>query len=83
MSLEIIDICKFYFNIIDLNNDKSCKQSNQVKNLIFLRRKREKECWKPGNVGLWSLLWWNTEGLCPQKDPKDEEDSNQLNPFYK
>ena len=35
MSLEIIDRCNFYFNIIDLNNGKSCKQSNQVKNLIF------------------------------------------------
>ena len=31
MSLEIIDLCNFYFNMIDLNNDKACKQSNQVK----------------------------------------------------
>ena len=31
------------------------------------------EAW---NVGPWSLLWWNTEGLCPQKDLEDEEESN-------
>ena len=31
MSPEIIDICKFYFKMIDLNNDKACKESNQVK----------------------------------------------------
>ena len=31
MSLEIIDLCKFYFKMIDLNNGKACKQSNQVK----------------------------------------------------
>ena len=31
MSLEIIDLCNFYFNMIDLNNEKACKQSYQVK----------------------------------------------------
>ena len=51
--------------------------------IFFLRRKREKECWKPGNVRLWSLLWWNTEGIFPPKYPKDEGDPNQINPFYK
>ena len=45
--------------------------------------KRAKECWKPWNVGLWSLLWWNTEGLCPPKYPEDEEDTNQMSPLYK
>ena len=59
-----------------MNNDKACKQSNQVKKIDFVRRKREKECWNPGNVGLWSLLGLNTEGLCPQKNPEDEEDAN-------
>ena len=42
MSLEIIDICKFYFNIIDLNNYKSCKQSNHVK-FGFLEGGRERK----------------------------------------
>ena len=49
MSLEIIDLCKFYFNIIDLNNEKSCKQSNQVKKKIFLKeeeRERVLEAWE-------------------------------------
>ena len=30
MSLEIIDLCKFYFNMTDLNDNKACNQSNQV-----------------------------------------------------
>ena len=42
MSLEIIDLCKFYFNMIDLNNDKACKQSNQVK-FDFFGRERERK----------------------------------------
>ena len=66
-----------------MNNIKAFKQSNQVKFWFFRRRKREKECWKLGNVGLWSLLWWNTEALCPQRYPEDEEDANYFNPFYK
>ena len=51
--------------------------------MIFRRRKREKECRKPRNVGIWSLLWWNTEGLCSPKYPEDEEYEKYLNPFYK
>ena len=31
MSLEMIYLCKFYFNTIEMNNDKSCKQINQEK----------------------------------------------------
>ena len=40
------------------------------KKFDFRRRKREKECRKPRNVGFWSLLWWNTKGICPPKYPK-------------
>ena len=67
MSFEIADLCKFYFNITDPNDIKAFEHSNQVRKLNFWR-KREKECWKPRNVGIWSLLWWNTEGLCPSED---------------
>ena len=42
-----------------------------------------KECLKPGNVGLWILLWWNTEGLCHSKYLEYEEDAKQLNLLYK
>ena len=49
MSLEIIDLCKFYFKIIDLNDDKSCKQSNQAKNLIFEGGRERKSV---GNLGM-------------------------------
>ena len=31
MSLEITDLCKFYFEIIDLNNDKYYKQKRPGK----------------------------------------------------
>ena len=83
MIFEIAYLCNFYFNITDTNDNKAFKHSNQVRKLIFWGRKREKECWKLGNVGLWSLLLWNTEGLCDSKDIEDEEDVNQLNLFYK
>ena len=83
MSLEKIYLCNFYFNITDPNDIKSFKRNNQVRKMIFWRRKREKECWKPGNVGIWRLLWWNIEELCPLEYLEDEEDANQLNPFYK
>ena len=73
MNFEISDLCKFYFDIIDPNDNKAFEHSNQVKKLIFLRRKREKECWNPRNVGIWSLLWLNTKGLCPPEDLEDEE----------
>ena len=69
MSFEIAYLCKFYFDITDPNDNKAFELSNQVRKLIFLKEKeREKECLKPGNVGLWSLLWWNTEGLCHLED---------------
>ena len=42
MSLEMIYICKFYFNMIDLNNYKSCNQSNQVR-FGFLYGGRERK----------------------------------------
>ena len=42
MSLEMIDLCKFYFKMIALNNDKACKQSNQVK-FGFLEGGRERK----------------------------------------
>ena len=51
MSLEIIDLCKFYFNIIDLNDDKACKQSNQVKNLIFEGGRERKSVQSLGMLG--------------------------------
>ena len=51
MSLEIIDLCKFYFKIIDLNNDKACKQSNQVKNLIFEGGRERKSAGSLGMLG--------------------------------
>ena len=31
MTLEIVYICNFYFNMIDLNYNKSCNQSNQLR----------------------------------------------------
>ena len=42
MSLEITDLCNFYFEMIDLNNEKSCKQINQV-NFDFFGRGRERK----------------------------------------
>ena len=84
MSFEIADLCKFHFDISDPNDNKDFELSNQVRKLIFFKEKeREKECWKPGNVGFWSLLWWNTEGLFHSKDIEDKEYANQINLFYK
>ena len=84
MSFEIGDLCKFYFDITDPNDNKAFELSNRVIKLIFLNEKeREKECQKLGNVGLWSLLWWNNEGLCHLEDLEYEEYANQLNLFYK
>ena len=84
MSFEIEDIYRFYFDITDPNDNKSFKLSNQVRKLSFLKEKeREKEWLKPGNVGIWSLLWWNTEGICPQKYHKYEEYAIYINPSYK
>ena len=51
MSFEIADLCKFYFNITDPNDNKSFEHNNQVRKLIFLKEKeRERvledwECW--------------------------------------
>ena len=42
MSLEITDLFKFYFEMIDLNNDKSCKQINQVKFDFLEEEERER-----------------------------------------
>ena len=70
MSLEIIDLCKFYFNIIDLNNDKACKQSNQVKNLIFERWRERKSVRSLGMLGF---------GFCFGGTPRDYVLQNILN----
>ena len=51
MSLEIIYLCNFYFNIIYLNNGKSCKQSNQVKYLIFEGGRERKSAGSLGMLG--------------------------------
>ena len=40
MKFEIADLCKFYFDIIDPNDNKAFEHSNQVRNLIL---KEEKE----------------------------------------
>ena len=62
MSLEIIDLCKFYFKMIDLNNGKACKQSNQVKfGFLGGRERRSVE-------GLEDQLWrflMECQGIMP------------------
>ena len=51
MSFEIEDLCKFYFDITDPNDNKAFEHSNQVRKLIFFKEKeRERvleawECW--------------------------------------
>ena len=51
MSFEITDLCIFYFDITDPNDNKSLEHCNQVRKLIFLKEKeRERvleawECW--------------------------------------
>ena len=51
MSFEITDLCNFYFNVTDPNDNKYFQHSNQVRKLIFLKEKeRERvleawECW--------------------------------------
>ena len=51
MIFEIVDLCKFYFDITDPNDNKAFEHSNQVRKLIFLKEKeRERvleawECW--------------------------------------
>ena len=51
MSFEIADLCRFYFDITDPNDNKALEHGNQVKKLIFLKEKeRERvleawECW--------------------------------------
>ena len=42
MSPEKTDLCKFYFEMIDLNNDRACKQSNQVKFDCLEEEERER-----------------------------------------
>ena len=56
MSLETIYLRKFYFHIIDLNDIKSCKQSNKVKNLIFLGGRERKSAGSPGKLGFGILF---------------------------
>ena len=41
MSFEIIDLCKFYFNMTDLNDNKACNQSNQVRFGFLWGRERK------------------------------------------
>ena len=40
MIFEIADLCKFYFDIIDPNDNKAFEHNNQVRKLIL---KEEKE----------------------------------------
>ena len=42
MSFEIADICKFYFNITDPNDNKAFEHSNQVRNLILNEEKEKR-----------------------------------------
>ena len=62
MSLEIIDLCKFYFEMIDLNNDKACKQSNQVK-FVFLEEEERERVLEALKINRGAFRW-NVEGLC-------------------
>ena len=62
MSLEITDLCKFYFEMIDLNNDKSCKQSNQVK-FDFLEEEERERVLEALKINRGAFRW-NVEGLC-------------------
>ena len=59
MSLETIDLCKFYFNITYPDDIKSFKHSNQVRKLILLRRK---------SVGSLGMLGF---GVCFGGTPRD------------
>ena len=52
MSFEIADLCKFYFNITDPNDNKAFEHSNQVRKLFFKEKRRRGE-----EVG--SLPEWN------------------------
>ena len=51
MSLEKTYICNFYLNIIDLNDIKACKHSNQVRNLIFEGGRERKSAGNPRMLG--------------------------------
>ena len=42
MDFEIADICKFYFDIIDPNDNKAFEHSNQVRKLILKEEKEKK-----------------------------------------
>ena len=62
MNLEIIDLCKFYFKIIDLNDDKACKQSNQVK-FDFLEEEERERVLEALKINRGDFRW-NAKGLC-------------------
>ena len=44
MSFEIADLCKFYFNITDPNDNKAFEHSKQVRKLNFEGGKGEEKC---------------------------------------
>ena len=62
MRLEIIDLCDFYFEMIDMNNDKDFKQSNKVKFDVLEEEERERvlEALKINR----GAFRGNVEGLC-------------------
>ena len=37
MGFEIEDLCRFYFDITDTNDNKALEHSNQIRKLIFLK----------------------------------------------
>ena len=42
VSFEIADLCKFYFDIIDPNDNKAFEHNNQVRNLILKEEKKKR-----------------------------------------
>ena len=62
MRLEIKYLCKFYFEIIDMNNDKAYKQNNQVK-FYFLEEEERERVMEALKINR-AAFRWNVEGLC-------------------
>ena len=81
MSFEIIDLCKFYFNMIDLNDNKSCNQSNQVR-FGFLYGGRERKSVESLEDEPWSF-WVESQGTIPLNGFGESEEANYISTLSK
>ena len=74
MSFEIVDLCNFYFNRIDINYNKSFNQSSQLR-FVFLEGGRERK-----SVGSLEDQPWSFQvecrGTMPLNGFGESEESN-------